>query len=64
MSASYRQNVSEMYQFDIERHLFAPAPRRARRRGHRLDLDPLAEWVRGWLLAGWYRWKVQVMDLG
>ena len=51
------QQVSDLYQWDLERHLFAPAQRRNRRQAHRMSLEPMSEWLRDWMLTGWSRWK-------
>ncbi|UCC72156.1 MAG: hypothetical protein JSV86_17585 [Gemmatimonadota bacterium] len=57
MNGSIRPNAAEIYQTDLERHLFAPARRRNGRRGGWLRLDPVAGWLRDWLTSGWARWK-------
>lgn len=53
MNYEPRASVAQMYQTDLERHLFAPPakPGRARRQ------DPLADRLRDWFMAGWVRWK-------
>ncbi|NIW35196.1 MAG: hypothetical protein GWN32_01025 [Gemmatimonadetes bacterium] len=50
-------SVATIYRSDLERHLFAPAPRRRRRRTSRRNASPLADWLRNWFLAGRARWK-------
>ena len=57
MNGRNQASVAEIYQTDLERHLFAPASRRNGRTAVRLALDPLADWVRDWFASGWSRWK-------
>jgi hypothetical protein len=56
MSAHDRQ-VSDLYQTDLERHLFAPAAGRSRQQGYTLSLEPLKGWLRDRLSIGWSRSK-------
>jgi hypothetical protein len=55
MKAPERVEVMEIYQTDLERHLFAPPPRPNRRRARRQ-----AQWadrLRDWFMSSWTRWK-------
>ena len=54
MNAQTPNAVAEIYQSDLERHLFAPPPRLRRRRRR---LDSLADRLHDWFMAGWTRWK-------
>lgn len=56
MNAQQRAAVVDIYKTDLDRHLFAPAPRRSRRVG-RQTLDDVGDWLRDWLTSGWTRWK-------
>ena len=56
MNAQRRAAVVDIYKTDLERHLFAPAPRRDRRINWP-TLDDAGEWLRDWLTSGWTRWK-------
>ena len=53
MNIGHRPSTIDIYQTDLERHLFAPAPRRVA--GPSLEL--LSDWLRDWLVSGWMRWK-------
>lgn len=57
MNLRHRPSTIDMYQTDLERHLFAPAPRRASRVRAWPSLDVMSDWLRGWLVNGWARWK-------
>jgi hypothetical protein len=52
-----RLNAAEIYQTDLERHLFAPASRRNGRLSGWLALDLVADRVRDWLASSRTRWK-------
>lgn len=56
MNAQRRAAVVDIYKTDLDRHLFAPAPRRDRRINWP-TLDDAGDWLRGWLTSGWTRWK-------
>jgi hypothetical protein len=66
MSASHRHDVIDIYQTDLDRHLFAPARRLAGRNQGRLSFEPLSDWLRDWLLSGLSRWRAlaEAWDLG
>lgn len=51
--AEQRFTVAELYQTDLERHLFATSPRRSanRRRSGELTIDFRAWWDVGWNLS-------------
>ncbi len=57
MNVSHRPATAEIYQTDLERHLFAPAPRRNGRAQSQLGFEPLADWLRDWWQTGLSRWK-------
>ncbi len=57
MNGSLRPSTAKIYQSDLERHLFAPAPRRNGPLRRRPVLDRVADWLRDRLLTGWSRWK-------
>ncbi len=57
MNVQTRATVAEIYQSDVERHLFAPSSRPTQRRLRRHHQDPLADRLRDWFMAGWARWK-------
>lgn len=52
MAARKYHSIDDLYQTDLDRHLFAPTARRARR-----DYELLAVRMRDWLETGWSRWK-------
>jgi hypothetical protein len=52
-----RLGPAEIYQTDLERHLFAPAARRNGRLRAWLVLDPFARWLRDWFASRRSRWK-------
>jgi hypothetical protein len=52
-----RPRPAEIYQTDLERHLFAPASRRSGQLSGWLALDPVARWIHDWFASGWSRWK-------
>jgi hypothetical protein len=52
-----RPSPAEIYQTDLERHLFAPASRRNGRPSAWPALDLVAGWIRDWFASGWSRWK-------
>jgi len=56
MNAQQRAAVVDIYKTDLDRHLFAPAPRRSRRVSWQ-TLDDVGDWLRDWLTSGWTRWK-------
>lgn len=56
MNAPHHASVVDIYKTDLERHLFAPAPRRAVAT-RRPAIDSVADWLRDWLTSGWMRWK-------
>ena len=47
--------VVDIYNTDLERHLFAPAPHR--NRSSNGNFNRLTDWLRDWLVTGWTRWK-------
>lgn len=57
MNVRHRPSTIDIYQTDLERHLFAPAPRRASRVRAWSSFDLLSDWLRSWLVSGWARWK-------
>ncbi len=57
MNRQNRPSVAEIYQTDLERHLFAPAPHRGGPLPDWLALHVVAEWLRDRLLGAWARWK-------
>ncbi len=65
MNAQHRASVADMYQTDLERYLFAPAPRRSRPRATP-RLGTVRDWMNEWWASGWPRWKAvmaQAMSL-
>lgn len=65
MNGRIRPSAAEIYQTDLERHLFAPASTRNGRLAGWLAIDPIARWLRDWLANGRSRWKalVEAWDL-
>jgi hypothetical protein len=57
MNLRHGPSTIDMYRTDLERHLFAPAPRRAPRLRAWPSLDVVSDWLRGQLLSGLARWK-------
>ncbi|UCC82665.1 MAG: hypothetical protein JSW46_17075 [Gemmatimonadota bacterium] len=57
MNGRNRPGAAEIYQTDLERHLFAPASRRNGQLSSWLTLDPIAGWLRDWLASSRSRWK-------
>jgi hypothetical protein len=47
--------IVDIYNTDLERHLFAPAPHR--NRSSNGNFNRLTDWLRDWLVTGWTRWK-------
>ncbi len=56
MNAWHRASVADLYQTDLERHLFAMERRRPRR-SYRPAVDIASEWLRDRFGAGWARWR-------
>ncbi len=52
MNARYRATVADLYQTDLERHMFALE---RRERSYRPAVDAMGERLRDWLVAGWAR---------
>jgi hypothetical protein len=57
MNAQRRATVVDIYKTDLDRHLFAPAPRRNGRATRQPYLDGVGDRLRDWLASGWTRWK-------
>jgi hypothetical protein len=53
--AQQRSSLAELYQTDLERHLFTPRPARAPS-PRRPDV-PIGARVAAWWKFGWTRWK-------
>ncbi len=50
MNARHRATVADLYQTDLERHMFAME--RRPRRSSRPTVDVMSEWLRDWLSSG------------
>ncbi|MGD8699484.1 MAG: hypothetical protein PVJ43_09350 [Gemmatimonadales bacterium] len=59
--AKQHASVAELYQTDLERHLFTP--RRARAPKTRRSAGELSAQVRDWWKFGWARWKEAVATI-
>jgi hypothetical protein len=53
--AQQRSSLAELYQTDLERHLFTPRPARAP--GPRRPASLIGAQVVAWWKVGWTRWK-------
>lgn len=53
--AQQRSSLAELYQTDLERHLFTPRP--ARLPSPRWPAVPIGARVVAWWKVGWTRWK-------
>lgn len=52
MNSWNQPTVAQLYQTDLERHLFAPAANRTGRRRGWLAVDRIARWLRDWFEGG------------
>jgi len=57
MNGNEGASVADLYQIDLDRHLFAWMPRRRQSRRRRLNLAPLSGWLGAWLAAIWTHWR-------
>ena len=49
------KSAADLYNIDIERYLFAPAPRLGQREKRRWALRPAVDWFSGWFENSWQR---------
>lgn len=59
--AKQHSSVADLYQTDLERHLFTPTPARAPKR--RRSASEVTANMREWWKFGWSRWKEAVASI-
>lgn len=57
MNGTQRASVADLYQKDLDRHLFAWTPRRRQRRKPGPILPTMSQWLGAWLVVIWTHWK-------